>query len=120
MARSDALKSGELTDSAYYILLALLEARHGYLIMKWIEETTDGQLSVGPASLYTTLRKLLDGGFIEELDDGDDGKRKTYVTTAKGLALLKKEVERRRDMVRHAEAEMEEALDRRNFEKGES
>ncbi|OIJ15175.1 PadR family transcriptional regulator [Anaerobacillus arseniciselenatis] len=108
MARSDALKSGELTDSAYYILMSLLEARHGYLIMKWIEEITDGQLSVGPASLYTTLKKLLDGEFIEELSGADDGKRKTYVTTEKGLTLLKKEVERRRDMVLHAETVLAE------------
>lgn len=56
MARQDALESGELTDTSYYILLSLVEARHGYLIMKTIEELTDRQVAIGPASMYTRLK----------------------------------------------------------------
>jgi len=102
MARNDALKMGELTDSAYYILLSLLEAKHGYLIMKTIEEVTEGRIAIGPASLYTTLKKLLTAEYIEALGD-EGGQRKTYITTDKGIELLKKEVQRRREMVSHAE-----------------
>ncbi len=102
MARNDSLKMGELTDTAYYIVLSLLEAKHGYLIMQSIEEMTNKRITIGPASLYTTIKKLLDAGLIEAVESDDD-KRKTYITTEHGIELLKKEVERRREMVSHAE-----------------
>lgn len=102
MARSDSLKMGELTDSAYYIILSLVEAKHGYLIMKTIEDITNGRISIGPASLYTTLKKLLEADLIEAIDD-NEGQRKTYITTAKGIEILKKEIMRRREMVFHGE-----------------
>lgn len=102
MSRIDSLEMGELTDTAFYILLSLVEAKHGYLIMKSIETMTNNQFSIGPASMYTTIKKLLSAEFIE-LYREDDDKRKTYIATKKGIELLKKEVERRKDMIRHAE-----------------
>ncbi|WP_338322974.1 hypothetical protein [Oceanobacillus halophilus] len=56
MPRDDSLEMGELTDSAFYILLSLVEAKHGYLIMKFIEEMTDHRISIGPVSMYTTIK----------------------------------------------------------------
>jgi len=111
MARSDSLEMGELTDTAYYILLSLVEARHGYLIMKTIEDMTHQRFSIGPASMYTTIKKLLEAGLIQLIDD-QDPKRKTYLATDKGLELLKKEVTRRREMVRHAEEVFEKRGER--------
>ncbi len=102
MARNVSLEMGELTDTAYYILLSLVDANHGYLIMKRIEEMTDNHFSIGPASMYTTIKKLLTANLIQLLDD-DDVKRKTYIATDKGIQLLKKDVQRRREMVLHAE-----------------
>ena len=103
MPRADSLEMGELTDTAYYILLSLIEAKHGYLIMKSIEQMTDNRLSIGPASMYTTIKKLLKAKLIEEIKDKETQNKKTYVTTENGLHLLQKEVQRRRDMVKHAE-----------------
>ncbi|WP_077212878.1 PadR family transcriptional regulator [Bacillus dakarensis] len=102
MARTDSLEMGELTDTAYYILLSLVEARHGYLIMKNIESITNNRFSVGPASMYTTIKKLLSANLIRIYDDSDQ-KKKTYIATEKGIELLEKEVQRRREMVIHAE-----------------
>lgn len=102
MARNDSLEMGELTDTSYYILLSLVDANHGYLIMKTIKEMTNGDFSIGPASMYTTIQKLLSAELIELVDDGIK-KRKTYVTTNRGIQLLKKDIQRRREMVRHAE-----------------
>lgn len=102
MARTDSLEMGELTDTSYYILLSLMEAKHGYLIMKTIENMTNGNFLIGPASLYTSIQKLLSAELIELFDDGNT-KRKTYITTKKGIELLKKEVQRRKEMVIHAE-----------------
>ncbi|CAH0346574.1 PadR family transcriptional regulator [Bacillus sp. CECT 9360] len=102
MPRNDTIEMGELTDTSYYILLSLVEPKHGYLIMNSIESMTNNRLSIGPASMYTTIRKLLSAELIELFDDGDE-KRKTYVSTVKGIKLLKKEIQRRREMVAHAE-----------------
>lgn len=102
MARNDSLEMGELTDTAYYILLTLVDAKHGYLIMQTIEEMTDHRFSIGPASLYTTIKKLLAANLIELCDDSD-AKRKTYIATDKGIHLLKTEVKRRKEMIVHAE-----------------
>ncbi|MXQ55167.1 PadR family transcriptional regulator [Shimazuella alba] len=103
MPRADTLEMGELTDSAYYILLSLLEAKHGYSIMRSIEEMTSGTLSIGPASMYTTIKKLGKANLIKEIKTKDTQNKKTYVATESGISLLKKEIQRRRDMVRHAE-----------------
>lgn len=102
MARTDALEMGELTDTAYYIVLSLAEPKHGYLIMKTIEELTGGRFSIGPASMYTTIKKLEAAGLIRLLDEKNDNK-KTYAATEQGISLLRNEMERRREMVLHAE-----------------
>ncbi|ALC89271.1 PadR family transcriptional regulator [Bacillus sp. FJAT-18017] len=101
MARNDVLETGELTDTSFYILLSLVEARHGYLIMKNIEELTKNEFTIGPASMYTTIKKLLTAGMIEQLGEEVD-KRKTYIATKKGLELLKKDLGRREKMIQHA------------------
>ncbi|MGF9946208.1 PadR family transcriptional regulator [Priestia megaterium] len=102
MPRNDSLEMGELTDTSYYILLSLVEAKHGYLIMKTIEVMTSNQFSIGPASMYTTIKKLLSAKLIKLCDEEND-KKKTYVATDKGIELLKKEVQRRKEMIKHAE-----------------
>jgi len=101
MARNDVLETGELTDTSFYILLSLVEARHGYLIMKNIEELTNNEFTIGPASMYTTIKKLVVAGMIEQLGEEVD-KRKTYIATQKGLDLLNKDIKRREVMIEHA------------------
>ncbi|MCH3965211.1 MAG: PadR family transcriptional regulator [Clostridium sp.] len=101
MPRSNSLKMGELTDAYYYILLSLIKPKHGYLIMKSIEELSQGKFSIGPASLYTSIKKLLDGGLIKL--NGELQQRKIYIITDKGIRFLKNEVEKKRQMVEIAE-----------------
>lgn len=103
MPRADSLEMGELTDTAFYIMLSLIEAKHGYLIMKFIEQITNNTLTVGPASLYTTIKKLLKAELIKEIENKGSQNKKTYLATESGIELLKKEIQRRRDMVNHAE-----------------
>lgn len=83
-----------LTDSNYLILLALLEPKHGYAIMKQITEITDGRVSIGPASMYTILKKLVKSEFIAL--EQDDDRKKVYLITELGIEKLEEEVERRR------------------------
>lgn len=83
-----------LTDSNYLILLALLEPKHGYAIMKDISEITDGKVTIGPASMYTILKKLLKNEWITLEQDSD--RKKVYLITDLGIEKLKDEVERRK------------------------
>lgn len=101
MARNDSLKMGELTDAYYYILLSLINPKHGYLIMKSIEEISEGKFSIGPASLYTSIKKLLDAELIKLTEESEQ--KKIYITTDKGLRFLKNEIERKRKMIEIAE-----------------
>ncbi|MGX7162537.1 PadR family transcriptional regulator [Enterococcus massiliensis] len=83
-----------LTDSTYLILLALLKPQHGYAIMKEISELTNGAFEIGPASMYTILKKLQKNQLIL-LEESSD-RKKIYQITEKGIKSLKHEVERRR------------------------
>lgn len=101
MPRNNSLKMGELTDAYYYILLALIKPKHGYLIMKSVEKMSKGNFSIGPASLYTSIKKLLNGGLIEL--NGESQQKKIYIITDKGSTFLKKEIEKKREMIKIAE-----------------
>lgn len=107
MARTDSINMGELTDTIYYILLSLLDESHGYLIMQNVERLTDGRFSIGPGSLYTTIKKLLDAELIEMVEDQRDNK-KVYKITQRGLGMLKDEVKRKKEMVLQAETKLME------------
>lgn len=93
------IEMDQLTDSAYYILLSLLEARHGYSIMKYIDNITSGEFSIGPATLYTLIKKLQDAGLIKLLKNNE--RRKTYKATEHGKTILSNEIQRRSRMVQH-------------------
>lgn len=102
MARKDSINVGELTDAAFYILSSVVEEKHGYLIMKTIENLTEGKFTIGPASLYTTLKKLLAADLVELNCESDENK-KVYKITDKGREMLLKEIERKRMMIKFAE-----------------
>ena len=95
-------KTEQLTDSMFYIMAALIKPRHGYAIMSLIEETTNGAITIGPASMYTIIKKLLKQEWIY-LYDGSDSRRKTYLLTDKGREVLDEEVKLRKLMIQLAE-----------------
>ncbi|WP_245237497.1 PadR family transcriptional regulator [Paenibacillus ihuae] len=103
MSRNNSLQIEQLTDSAYYILLALYSPKHGYAIMKYIEELTDGEVKIGPATLYTLIKKMQKTNYIL-LNEDEDERRKTYQLTAKGEQIIAAEIERRLRMARHGQA----------------
>jgi len=48
-----------LTPAAFHILLALAgEEKHGYAIMQEVEQISDGQVNIGPGTLYGTIKRL--------------------------------------------------------------
>lgn len=102
MPRKDSIDIGELTDSAFYILSSVIEEKHGYLIMKTIEKFTNHEVTIGPASLYTTLKKLLAADLIQLICATDETK-KIYKITDKGRQMLITEIKRKKQMIKFAE-----------------
>ena len=49
-----------LTEGVYYILLSLMEPKHGYAIMTDVEALTDGEVKIGAGTLYGAITVLLE------------------------------------------------------------
>lgn len=101
MSRSNSLDNEQLTDAAYYILLSVLAPRHGYGIMSYIEQLTDKEVIIGPATAYTLIKKLLGSQYIVLSEEEDNDRRKTYMITEKGRRIVAEEIERRSRMAQH-------------------
>ena len=86
MAKLSPYETGELTDSIFFTLLVLTEPIHGYLIMQKVAEITDNKIIIGPATMYTTLGKMVSVGWIE--DKEIDNSKKEYHITPKGMEVL--------------------------------
>jgi DNA-binding PadR family transcriptional regulator len=86
-----------LTPAVFHVLLALTDGeRHGYAIMQEVAESTGGRVSMGPGTLYGTIKRLLGARMIEESDERpdpelDDERRRYYRLTAVGQRAVKAE-----------------------------
>lgn len=95
-----------LKPNWFHVLLSLAsEEQHGYGIMQEVLERTQGKVRLWPATLYGTLKRLIDENLIEESDarpepDLDDARRRYYKLTALGRRVLAAESERFEDLVR--------------------
>lgn len=89
-----------LSRTAFHVLVAIGPAeRHGYGIMQEVARITEGTTRLGPGGVYTTLRRLLDDGLIEESDERpdvelDDQRRRYYRLTALGRTVVAAEIVR--------------------------
>lgn len=94
-----------LTPAVFHILLALSGGRlHGYAISKEIARHTGGQVQMGPGTLYGTLQRLLDLGWVESAEGrGDaDRRRRYYRLTGLGRRALDSDLQRMEALVRTA------------------
>lgn len=81
-----------LSETAYYILLALKIERHGYGIIQHVEQITNNRISLGAGTIYGTLRKMEKSNLIKPTKEED--KRKYYIITQLGEMVLKEEIQR--------------------------
>ena len=97
------------TLASLHIMLALAsQERHGYEIMKQAFADSQGVVKLGPATLYSNIKKLHELGLIEEASERpdpslDDSRRKYYRLTSKGMSALGAEMERMNHLVRLGE-----------------
>ena len=96
-----------LTESTYYILLSLYTPQHGYGIMQRTEALSGGRVRLAAGTLYGALTSLCDKGWIEPLPMVDR-RKKEYKLTAKGLTVLKNELNRLRQLVANGETVLKE------------
>ena len=94
-----------LRPSVFHILLALSDGDlHGYGIMQEVAEHSDGQIRLGPGTLYGAIKRLLSERLIVEADERpdpelDDERRRYYRLTDFGQQVLKAEARRISKMV---------------------
>jgi DNA-binding PadR family transcriptional regulator len=81
-----------LSESTYYILLSLVEARHGYGVMQYVETISRGTVTIGPGTLYGAFSNLEKAGLIRGA--GEEERRKYYVLTDLGRLVLAGQIHR--------------------------
>lgn len=97
-----------LTPAMFHILLALADKeRHGYEIMREVDDRTEGKMRVGPGTLYGSIKRMLNDGLIEELDERpdpelDDERRRYYRLSDLGRRVAIAEAERLDKLVKSA------------------
>lgn len=92
-----------LPSAQFHVLAALGGGeRHGYVIMEAVEELSGGLVRMGPATLYGTLKKLVDRALVEEVTDrpepSDDARRRYYRLTGIGRDVCAAEADRLADL----------------------
>ena len=95
-----------LKTAWFHILLSLAgQGQHGYGIMQEVLDRTGGKVRLWPATLYGSLKRLIEAGLIEESDARpaskfDDPRRRYYRLSRLGRRVLDAESERLQELVR--------------------
>lgn len=102
-------ESPPLSPPVFYILLALADReRHGYAIMQEVERRTEDKVRLLPGSLYSTIKRMLQAGLIEECDGAEvdpaneDERRRYYRITTEGREAAQEEIDRMSTLLRVA------------------
>ena len=87
-----------LSPQAFQILLSLVDGRdrHGYAILRDIEERTGGEIRLTASTLYAAIKRMLDGGLIAEVDAPETSggaPRRCYRITKTGMDTARREAE---------------------------
>jgi DNA-binding PadR family transcriptional regulator len=98
-----------IAGTFFYVLLALAdEPRYGLGIAEEIAARTGGDVRLGPGTLYNAIKKMLDGGLIEEWTppggEEHDPRRRYYHITRSGRGTLAEEAARLEQLVGAARA----------------
>jgi len=99
MARN---KNLPLTETTYYILLALTQPLHGYGAIQEIEQLSEGTVKIAAGTMYGATENLLKLKWIKEVPSSDK-RRRVYLITDAGKSILKLETQRLRSLGKLAE-----------------
>jgi DNA-binding PadR family transcriptional regulator len=99
-----------LPTATFHILVALADRdRHGYSILQDVAARTDGKVRLSAATLYSSIRRMLEQGLISELSespdpDNQDERRRYYRLTDFGRQVAMAEAQRLTAMLSQARA----------------
>ena len=99
-----------LPTAVFHILIALADRdRHGYSIMQDVATRTDGKVQLSAGTLYSSVRRMLEQGLIEELAESPDPsstdeRRRYYRLTRFGRRVAAAEVDRLNALLQQARA----------------
>jgi DNA-binding PadR family transcriptional regulator len=93
-----------LSEPVLLILVSLAsEAKHGYALLKDVEDLSEGRVRLGTGTLYGAIRRLLEDGWIERYEQKDTSRDKqAYRVTTRGRAHLHSEIARVRHLLESA------------------
>lgn len=94
-------KNTPLTEAVYYILLSVVQPVHGYGIIQNVKEKSGGRLVLAPGTLYGAITNLLAKGWIETINEDEASRKKDYIITADGMAVLKAELNRLEELLKN-------------------
>lgn len=107
-------KPAPLKSNWFHILLCLTDGdQHGYAIMQEVMDRTAGKVRLWPATLYGSLRRLVEEGLIEESVErppADDPRRRYYRLTSAGRDVLADEIRRLEELVQAARAKRRSSI----------
>jgi DNA-binding PadR family transcriptional regulator len=107
---TDPLTLLPLPSATFHILLSLAEEdRHGYAIIRNVEERTGGKLKLSAGTLYRSIQRMLEQGLLIETQERpdpelDDERRRYYRLTEFGSSVAKAEATRMAELVKMARA----------------
>src|ERR1700730_4837629 len=99
-----------LSTAVFHILIALADRdRHGYSIMQAVAAMTGVKFHLSAGPLYSSTRRMLEQGLIEELAESPDPsstdeRRRYYRLTLFGKRVAAVEIERLNALVKQARA----------------
>ena len=96
---SDNVSQWAITEAVYFILLSMLEPRHGYAVMQDVERLTKGRVNLWAGTLYGAINTLLEKQWIRVVGGGGDSRRKEYVITDRGRKVLHGELARLEELL---------------------
>lgn len=95
----ERIQEGALTEVTLFVLLALYHPNHGYGIMQFVKEMTNGRVVLGAGTLYGALTSLEKKGWIEAIKTQTEDRKKQYLITTLGKEMVQKEKKRLQEVI---------------------
>ena len=92
---------GALTEAVYYILLALHTPMHGYGIMQFVKEISNGRVNLGAGTLYGAINTMLSKDWIRAHGQGLESRKKEYEITELGRRIVVDEIKRLEELIKN-------------------
>src|SRR5437773_8266354 len=104
ISADEIMEQFPLTEPVLLVLLSLAgQPRHGYSILKDVEQMSAGRVMLSTGTLYGALQRLLSRGWIEHFEEDDNPRdRRAYRLTPRGRRILQSEIERMKRLTKLA------------------